>query len=74
MGGIAKVFGGGKKSAPAPAPTPVPEPTPAPVQAGRGEREAAAARRARRAGRRSLLGGGRLGSGQDEGQTTLGAG
>lgn len=70
MGGIAKVFGGGKKSAPAPAP--VPEPEQEPVVSTRDQRVSAAAVRARRAGRRSLLGGGRLGGGEGQ-QTTLGA-
>jgi len=73
MGGIANVFGGGKKKA-APAPTPVPEPVEAaPQGATREQRAQAASLRSRRAGRRSLLGGGRLGGGEGE-QTTLGAG
>lgn len=72
MGGITKIFGGGsKKSAPAPAPTPVPEA--APVESTRDQRAAAARMRSRRAGRRALLGGDRLGGGDEGGQTTLGA-
>lgn len=72
MGGIAKIFSGGKKKS-APAPVAVPEPEAAPQGATREQRAQAASLRSRRAGRRSLLGGGRLGGGEGE-QTTLGAG
>jgi len=73
MGGIAKIFSGGSKKKAAPAPAPVPEPEAAPQGATREQRAQAASLRSRRAGRRSLLGGGRLGGGEGE-QTTLGAG
>ena len=72
MGGIAKIFSGGKKKS-APAPVAVPEPEAAPQGATREQRAQAASLRSRRAGRRSLLGGGRLGGGEGE-QTTLGSG
>jgi hypothetical protein len=73
MGGaVAKFFGGGQKK-PAPAPVPEPEVEAAPQGATREQRAQAASLRSRRAGRRSLLGGGRLGGGEGE-QTTLGTG
>lgn len=74
MGGVVGAIMGSrkKKSAPAPAPVPVPEVEAAPQGATREQRAQAASLRSRRAGRRSLLGGGRLGGGEGE-QTTLGA-
>lgn len=72
MGGsIGKLLGtSSKKSSPPPAPEPTPA---APVKSSRTERMAAARRRARGAGYRGLLGGGRLGTGDaEERQTTLG--
>lgn len=75
MGGVVGAIMGSrkKKSAPAPAPMPEPEVEAAPQGATREQRAQAASLRSRRAGRRSLLGGGRLGGGEGE-QTTLGAG
>lgn len=73
MGGIAKIFSGGSKKKAAPAPVPEPEVEAAPQGATREQRAQAASLRSRRAGRRSLLGGGRLGGGEGE-QTTLGSG
>jgi hypothetical protein len=75
MGGVVGAIMGSrkKKSAPAPAPVPEPEVEAAPQGATREQRAQAASLRSRRAGRRSLLGGGRLGGGEGE-QTTLGAG
>jgi hypothetical protein len=75
MGGVVGAIMGSrkKKSAPAPAPVPEPEVEAAPQGATREQRAQASSLRSRRAGRRSLLGGGRLGGGEGE-QTTLGAG
>ena len=75
MGGVVGAIMGSrkKKSAPAPAPVPEPEVEAAPQGATREQRAQAASLRSRRAGRRSLLGGGRLGGGEGE-QATLGAG
>ena len=75
MGGVVGAIMGSrkKKSAPAPAPVPDPEVEAAPQGATREQRAQAASLRSRRAGRRSLLGGGRLGGGEGE-QTTLGSG
>lgn len=68
MGGIIS-----KPKAPAPAPAPEPKVEPQPVDDTEARRRAAGVR-ARRSGRRALLSPGRLGSGGDGEQTTLGVG
>ena len=75
MGGVVGAIMGSrkKKSAPAPVAVPEPEVEAAPQGATREQRAQAASLRSRRAGRRSLLGGGRLSGGEGE-QTTLGSG
>jgi len=73
MGGVVGAIMGSRKKKSAPAPVAVPEPEAAPQGATREQRAQAASLRSRRAGRRSLLGGGRLGGGEGE-QTTLGSG
>lgn len=74
MGGVVGYLMGKKQGKKAtPAPMPEPEVEAAPQGATREQRAQAASLRSRRAGRRSLLGGGRLGGGEGE-QTTLGSG